>query len=158
MEGLGVSLLVTAVSQTSTGNPLSAAELSELQRHLELHHEPAHSFGAFVKMGGAEDINPSTSHPHITRINNALNTPPVNTPPAAMTPPIAIEKRRIEQNGKRDSGTRSDRSTTVDAAVDPNALSKALMREFEDTGRTSSRDITPRGSPSRKRQRIIGDR
>jgi hypothetical protein len=44
----------------------------------------------------------------------------------------------------------------MEAAVDPNALSKALMREFGDSGRSS--DITPGGSPSRKRQRIYADR
>jgi cell division cycle 20-like protein 1 (cofactor of APC complex) len=41
-------------------------------------------------------------------------------------------------------------------AIDPNALSKALLKEFEDAGR--ARDITPGGSPSRKRQRVYCDR
>jgi len=40
-------------------------------------------------------------------------------------------------------------------AIDPNALSKALLKEFEDVGR---RESTPGGSPSRKRQRVYGDR
>jgi cell division cycle 20-like protein 1 (cofactor of APC complex) len=62
----------------------------------------------------------------------------------------------MERSGTVDSGARSERSRTMEAAVDPNALSKALMREFEETGRT--RDVTPGGSPSRKRQRIYGDR
>jgi cell division cycle 20-like protein 1, cofactor of APC complex len=73
-----------------------------------------------------------------------------------MTPPAATEKRRIGRSANLDSGARSERSKTMEAAVDPNALSRALMNEFEETGRT--RDITPGGSPSRKRQRIYGDR
>ena len=39
--------------------------------------------------------------------------------------------------------------------IDPTALSKAL-KDFEDAHRT--RDRTPGASPSRKRQRIYGDR
>jgi cell division cycle 20-like protein 1, cofactor of APC complex len=108
-------------------------------------------------MGTTENSsNFALSNAHTAKTNNALNTPPVNTPPRAMTPPQATEKRRIERSGTVDSGARSERSKTMEAAIDPNALSKALMKEFEDTGRT--RDITPGGSPSRKRQRIYGDR
>jgi cell division cycle 20-like protein 1 (cofactor of APC complex) len=110
-----------------------------------------------VKMGAAEDAsNTALVNAHISKSNNALNTAPVNTPPRAMTPPPATEKRRIERSTTVDSGARSERSKTMEAAVDPNALSKALMREFGDSGRSS--DITPGGSPSRKRQRIYGDR
>ena len=39
--------------------------------------------------------------------------------------------------------------------IDPNALSKALQ-DMEDAGR--AREGTPGASPSRKRQRIYGDR
>jgi cell division cycle 20-like protein 1 (cofactor of APC complex) len=88
--------------------------------------------------------------------SNALSTPPVNTPPGAKTPPTAAEKRRMDRSANVDSGTRTERSKTLDSAVDPNALSKALQKEFEDAGR--SRDVTPGGSPSRKRQRVYGDR
>jgi cell division cycle 20-like protein 1 (cofactor of APC complex) len=45
---------------------------------------------------------------------------------------------------------------SVSDPIDPNVLSKALLKEFEDAGR--HRDITPGGSPSRKRQRVYGDR
>jgi cell division cycle 20-like protein 1, cofactor of APC complex len=111
-------------------------------------------------MGAMEDLPTSKiSNSPISKVNNVnpFNTPPVNTPPRARTPPPGADsKRRMERSGNVDSGNRSDRSKTMDAAVDPNALSKALMREFEETGRT--RDVTPGGSPSRKRQRIYGDR
>ena len=40
-------------------------------------------------------------------------------------------------------------------AIDPVALKNAL-KDFEEAGR--SRDVTPGGSPSRKRQRVYGDR
>lgn len=39
--------------------------------------------------------------------------------------------------------------------MDPTALSKAL-KDMEDAGRV--REITPGASPSRKRQRVYGDR
>lgn len=54
--------------------------------------------------------------------------------------------------GERASGT-----PTADS-IDPNALSKALLKEFEDAGSGRHRETTPGGSPSRKRQRIYGDR
>lgn len=88
--------------------------------------------------------------------SNALNTPPVNTPPGAKTPPTAAEKRRLDRSANVDSGSRSDRSKMLDSAIDANALSTALLKGMEDAGR--SRDVTPGGSPSRKRQRIYGDR
>jgi cell division cycle 20-like protein 1 (cofactor of APC complex) len=107
-------------------------------------------------MGATEEIFSSTvSHTHITKAANALNTPPVNTPPGAMTPPQATEKRRAERTANSEQA-KSERSQAMDVAVDPNALSKALMKEFEEAGRPS--DVTPGGSPSRKRQRIYGDR
>ncbi|KAM3068690.1 substrate-specific activator of APC-dependent proteolysis [Clarireedia jacksonii] len=96
---------------------------------------------------------------HLRRAQNALNTPPVSTPPRASTPPPATGKRASERKAHGENSTRTiSRSyhSTVDA-IDSNALSKALMREFEDAG-ARHRDITPGGSPSRKRQRVYGDR
>jgi cell division cycle 20-like protein 1, cofactor of APC complex len=107
-------------------------------------------------MGITEEIfNPTTSHTRVTNAANPLNTPPVNTPSGAMTPSPAMEKRRGERSAIPDQ-TKSGRPRSRDTAVDPNALSKALMKEFEETGRP--RNVTPSGSPSRKRQRIYGDR
>jgi cell division cycle 20-like protein 1 (cofactor of APC complex) len=81
---------------------------------------------------------------------HALNTPPVGTPPRSSTPPPQAEKRKSDRK-TTEEGVRSGAD-----AIDPNALNKALMKEFDDAGR--HRDITPGGSPSRKRQRLYGDR
>ncbi|KAG0646900.1 Fizzy-related [Hyphodiscus hymeniophilus] len=86
--------------------------------------------------------------PHTTDDSSA---PLVATPPRSTTPPAA-EKRKSERKSNEENA-RNERSS---AAVDPNALSKAIMDQFED-GR--NRDVTPGGSPSRKRPRLLyGDR
>ncbi|KAI9738112.1 MAG: substrate-specific activator of APC-dependent proteolysis [Claussenomyces sp. TS43310] len=100
---------------------------------------------------GSASFNPTTAPD-----DSFLDIPHLHTPPRAMTPDAVHEKRRSQRNGNTDSGARSDRGKRYDAAVDPNALSKALMKEFEEPAR--SRDVTPGGSPSRKRQRVYGDR
>ncbi|KAG9245197.1 WD40-repeat-containing domain protein [Calycina marina] len=71
-----------------------------------------------------------------------------------MTPPLGVEKRKAE---KKSSGVNSSRRTSGAAGgeLDSNALQKAL-KDFEEAGRP--RDVTPGGSPSRKRQRVYGDR
>lgn len=97
------------------------------------------------------------SIPQVAQPTNGLVARAVNTPPRSATPPPA-EKRNVEKKTSEESGGRSDRrpdSARVDS-IDPNALSKALLKEFEDAGK--HRDITPAGSPSRKRQRVYGDR
>ena len=66
------------------------------------------------------------------------------------TPTHALSKR-IHANGNVVNG--ADRAGSE--PIDPAALSKAL-KDFEDARRT--RDRTPGASPSRKRQRIYGDR
>ena len=78
---------------------------------------------------------------------HALNTPPVGTPPRGTTPPPQAEKRRSDKKTNEQNGVRSGAD-----AINPNALSKALMKEFEEAGR--HRDLTPGGSPSRKRPRF----
>lgn len=65
------------------------------------------------------------------------------------TPPAAI-KRNVT-NGHITNGTERAGSEPVD----PTALSKAL-KDMEDAGRV--RERTPGASPSRKRQRVYGDR
>lgn len=108
-------------------------------------------------MGASEEAYASTiSHAHITKTAHALNTPPVATPPRSATPPLAGEKRKSERKAAEENMARSNRATPNAEAIDPNRLSKALLKEFEDAG--SRRDITPGGSPSRKRQRVYGDR
>jgi cell division cycle 20-like protein 1 (cofactor of APC complex) len=109
-------------------------------------------------MGATDDIySSSISHAHIAKAAVALNTPHVATAPRSTTPPPQAEKRKSDRKAT-DEGARSDRATaaSVSDPIDPNVLSKALLKEFEDAGR--HRDITPGGSPSRKRQRVYGDR
>lgn len=94
---------------------------------------------------------------------NSLNTPPLEKAPGNMTPPLPKERtRRTTVNANSNTNVNSNsararsRTPSAPAPLDPNALSKALFKEFEEGGR--SRDITPGGSPSRKRQRVYGDR
>lgn len=88
-----------------------------------------------------------------------LGTPPVLTPQRSATPPLVTGGKRSERKDNVAGIMRGSRSTPGAEAIDPNALSKALLKEFEDGGRP--RDVTPGGSPSRKRQRVekvYGDR
>lgn len=83
----------------------------------------------------------------ITNMENSLTpalvSPNVNTPPAAT--------KRNPTNGHITNGAERAGSEPVD----PTALSKAL-KDMEDAGRV--RERTPGASPSRKRQRVYGDR
>ncbi|KAK7723136.1 substrate-specific activator of APC-dependent proteolysis [Botryosphaeria dothidea] len=80
--------------------------------------------------------------------NDDLHTPTLISPPESKTPPTARNKRNITAPGAIGNGKSAD-------TLDPNALSKALEK-FEQAGR--QRDYTPGLSPSRKRQRVYGDR
>ncbi len=70
--------------------------------------------------------------------------------PDTKTPPTAMAKRNHSNaqgvNGMARAGSEP---------IDPGALTKAL-KDMEDAGR--SRERTPGASPSRKRQRVYGDR
>ncbi|KAI9707468.1 MAG: substrate-specific activator of APC-dependent proteolysis [Candelina mexicana] len=81
--------------------------------------------------------------------SDVLRTPPLVSPPKTGTPPAAIAKRSTA-NGQTTNGHERGGE-----AIDPDKLSMAL-REFEEAGR--HRERTPGGSPSRKRQRVYGDR
>ncbi|KAI9657575.1 MAG: substrate-specific activator of APC-dependent proteolysis [Trizodia sp. TS-e1964] len=79
-------------------------------------------------------------------------TPTIISPPGDRTPPL-----QTTTMGKRnhiDGLSSGSRDKALDY-IDPDALSKAL-KEFEQAGR--DRERTPGGSPSRKRQRVYGDR
>jgi len=108
-------------------------------------------------MASDEGYSSLLSHAHIAKAAESLNTPPVATPPRSTTPPHFGEKRKSDKKAIEGNGARHDRSSAVMGAeaIDPSALNKAL-RDFEDAGR--HRDVTPGGSPSRKRQRVYGDR
>lgn len=76
-------------------------------------------------------------------------------PPRSTTPPPpATEKRKPERKSNEENVAHNERAATANP-LDPNALNKALLKEFEG-GR--QREVTPGGSPVRKRPRIHGDR
>jgi cell division cycle 20-like protein 1 (cofactor of APC complex) len=85
------------------------------------------------------------------------------TPVRMATPPPPSERTRLDSKHNVDSGTTSRRlrQTTRSSEVsrstplDPEALDHALIREFQ---QRPQRESTPTASPSRKRQRITGDR
>ncbi|KAI9817821.1 MAG: substrate-specific activator of APC-dependent proteolysis [Pycnora praestabilis] len=79
----------------------------------------------------------------------SLQTPPLVSPPGTKTPPAAIGKP------SNINGHATNAQSTGSAAIDADQLSKALM-DFEEAGK--QRERTPGGSPSRKRQRVYGDR
>ncbi|KAF1815458.1 WD40 repeat-like protein [Eremomyces bilateralis CBS 781.70] len=79
---------------------------------------------------------------------DTLQTPKLLSPPETKTPPTLPTKRH------HDPAAMSERKRESEP-VDPNALSKAL-EQFENASRP--RDHTPGASPSRKRQRVYGDR
>jgi len=111
-------------------------------------------------MGATDELYASgITHAQIKKAGNALNTPPVTTPPRSTTPPPQAEKRKSDRKAT-DEGAQSHRGVMASgtSAIDPNVLSKALLKEFEDGGSGRHRDVTPGGSPSRKRQRVYGDR
>lgn len=71
---------------------------------------------------------------------------PTLVSPDIETPPAATKRNTLSVNGVERAGSEP---------VDPTALSKAL-KDMEDAGRV--RERTPGASPSRKRQRVYGDR
>ncbi|KAF2641695.1 WD40 repeat-like protein [Massarina eburnea CBS 473.64] len=82
--------------------------------------------------------------PLAKRTGDEARTPTLISPPESKTPPTATHKRN-QADFAQDRGSEP---------VDPSALSKAL-EQFEQVGRPRERPIA---SPSRKRQRIYGDR
>lgn len=126
---------------------------------LDQHQHPLRNLSA--AMAPSEEVVRATHvHTHITKTTrtiNTLNAPPVATPPRSATPPLIPENIQANNRSNGQTGLRNDRSSSSSVAnlIDPNALKNAL-KEYEDAGR--HRDVTPGGSPSRKRQRIYGDR
>ena len=87
----------------------------------------------------------------VSRTIENPRTPSLVPPPDSGTPPLDIRSNRLHANGNIANGSERAGSEAIDA----NALSQAL-RNFEEAGR--ARERTPNGSPSRKRQRVYGDR
>lgn len=74
------------------------------------------------------------------------------SPPGSRTPPSMPSKKTLFYPDLQGSRQKSRNSSEP---IDPNALAKAL-KEYEDAG--NPRERTPGTSPSRKRQRVYGDR
>ncbi|RDW86685.1 WD40 repeat domain-containing protein [Aspergillus mulundensis] len=74
------------------------------------------------------------------------------SPPGSRTPPSMPSKTTLHFPEPTEG---YHASRIASGSIDPNALTKAL-RDYEDAGR--SRERTPGTSPSRKRQRVYGDR
>lgn len=72
------------------------------------------------------------------------------SPPGSKTPPVSASKRPSLRPDPS-----SDKNQKRSESINADALSKAL-KEFEEVGR--QRERTPGTSPSRKRQRVYGDR
>lgn len=81
-------------------------------------------------------------------MGDAQSYPPPS-PPSSKTPPITAAKHIM--NGSQAKGIPRAGSEPID----PGALSKAL-RNFADVGQSGERSLG--ASPSRKRQRVYGDR
>ena len=77
-------------------------------------------------------------------------TPTLPTPTGSKTPPT-ISRREF---GESSTNLHSRRTSE---AMEADSLSRRL-KEFEAAGSVRSRDRTPGRSPSRKRQRVYGDR
>lgn len=96
--------------------------------------------------GTESDGLPSTSD----ILNNMSNR--LASPPGSRTPPSGLIKNT--SSFPETSGNHSHLSN-LSEAVDPAALASAL-KDYDEAGRR--RERTPGASPSRKRQRVYGDR
>lgn len=95
---------------------------------------------------------PARSRASGAKSRGSANAPNIASPPGSKTPPSVPTKKTLlfpDSLGTRQQ-TRMDSEP-----IDPDALAKAL-KEYEDAGRR--RERTPGTSPSRKRQRVYGDR
>ncbi|MCJ1308842.1 substrate-specific activator of APC-dependent proteolysis [Agyrium rufum] len=96
--------------------------------------------------------NPSHNHPHLpSSAAGQDHQGPLISPPGLNTPPSLLNSKHNPASYKSMNGHERQGSETID----PEALGKAL-RDFEEAGR--ARERTPGASPSRKRQRVYGDR
>lgn len=103
-----------------------------------------------------ETAGSAASATNFATIRDSSNTPQLNSSSHERAPSATREKRRLPANANADSGRDSGIGRGIDTAMHASALNKAL-RDFEEP--TRPRDVTPGGSPSRKRQRTIkGDR
>lgn len=100
-------------------------------------------------------VEGSSHNPTTPATLDAIMAPSIGTPPRSATPPPAgTDKRKPERKSNEENFAHGERAASANP-VDANALNKALLKEFEG-GR--QREVTPGGSPVRKRPRIHGDR
>jgi len=86
----------------------------------------------------------------MTEATGRPRTPSLPTPADSKTPPTIAGRRFIEIG---ESSLHTQRTATE--AMEADALNRRL-KELENAGRP--REMTPGRSPSRKRQRVYGDR
>lgn len=109
---------------------------------------------------GDELTNTVIAHVKDANAANSLSTPPVGATPSSRASPAPSTSNRKQwhsyqqNNGANVLGKPNQGGTRADG-IDPDQL-KGALEKFEDAGRR--RDVTPGGSPSRKRQRVYGDR
>lgn len=99
------------------------------------------------------DLAPPTVAAEVkTSSLNVLNGMSMASPPGSRTPPSHPAKKTLYFN---DSTSGRPQSRPGSEPVDPEALARAL-KDYDEAGRR--RERTPGASPSRKRQRVYGDR
>lgn len=81
-----------------------------------------------------------------------VNASSIVSPPGSRTPPSVPSKKTLLFS---EPSSNRQKSRTGSEPIDADALSLAL-KEYEEAGRR--RERTPGTSPSRKRQRVYGDR
>lgn len=99
-----------------------------------------------------EDSNDSAAAYDFDSTVEKPQTPALASPPRSLTPPLQNAKSANTNHAPGQSTKLLDRTSE---SVDPDILSKAL-KEYKEAGK--QRERTPGGSPSRKRQRVYGDR
>lgn len=104
-------------------------------------------------MGIADELFSSKSTNVTITSSAAPLSPSVGTPPRSRSPMAAAEKRKSDRASNMENVAR--RSSIASNGIDADQLQKVL-RDFDNAGK--ARDITPAGSPARKRQRVYGDR
>lgn len=134
---------------TSSSPPyFSPADVARLQLELEAKL----SMTLESELAAAMTALPAKRSAHDT------NSPAQSTPARISTPPPPSERGRLEPKPNGDIiNTRSSRHIRREGSIgglDPEILSRALSRELS----ADRRDSVPAASPSRKRQRINGDR
>jgi hypothetical protein len=129
---------------------------SNLNNSIRAQHQP--EFVHFRLLRGVESSTPMTimtdrgteseSLPSTSDILNNMSNRLVS-PPGSRTPPTKNTLPFPDTSGNH------SHLSNLSEAVDPAALASAL-RDYDEAGRR--RERTPGASPSRKRQRVYGDR